>query len=302
MLPVFNAQKARAQEKESLQKEIKHPLIYKVTKEGKTHYLFGSNHFLSMSVIPQYIMDIMNSCEILLSENPVHFDDLTPIKLMKKNNPLVAFFRDPKNKSYTDLFNKFLTDINTYLKDLKIDATVEDLNPNFVMGLFKLKSCRLMSEGFAQLFKQNNKEIASVINAEEYMEELNQASLPDCERKWHKFAGFLKGFYSSSGNHFSSERINKIYLESDVELISPQQYEDMDERYKSAFLNECKKFSEGFISQHQKAGHKKIFFGVNYGTIYGIKQNLEAQGFTVSKVTKGYSMSDVVRGIKKLVV
>lgn len=142
---------------------VQYPLLYQVSKDGRTHYVLGHAHPIPLEAMPDYVRDTIAKCSVLLSESIVNIPEAAKVALLHQ---------EPTKNSFMPLLDDLIvqrlkTDLLPILAARGItETTLENISGTLLYELFKLsiqrrmnKSLPVIDEALIALFKQNHKPI-----------------------------------------------------------------------------------------------------------------------------------------------
>lgn len=142
---------------------VKYPLLYQVSKDGRTHYVLGHIHSVPLEAMPEYVKDVIAKCNLLLSEAIVDFPEGAQDKL---------FHQEPTKNSFLHLLDdltiqRLKTDLRPILAIRGItECALENISGTLLHQLFNMNIMKRMvqalpaiDEALISVFKQSHKPI-----------------------------------------------------------------------------------------------------------------------------------------------
>lgn len=142
---------------------VKYPLLYQVSKDGRTHYVLGHAHPMPLEAMPGYVRDTIAKCSVLLSESIVDIPEAAKAKL---------FHQEPTKNSFMPFLDDLIvqqlkTDLRPILASRGItEITLENISGTLLYQLFNMsiqrrmvKALPVIDETLIALFKQNHQPI-----------------------------------------------------------------------------------------------------------------------------------------------
>lgn len=297
--------------------KVKYPLLYKAEKDGKTHYLLGTCHIAALDHMPKYIFDIINICDILLTEALAFLSE-------KAKNELIADGPFYENVNFIDFLDEkhreyFVEDITAFLKTLSIEKTnLNSFSAIFLKTIFishilqgsdyrKLK----MDQELISLFKNRGKKVIEldVGNCEQVIDEcilgeetLKKTDLETIKEIFSENVPSINAYYAfpdnrTIRNNSDYKKILHHFLKNDLEDITLREhlkkigFLKIDEELKELNIIRAKKF----IECHNQ-GANNMFMACGFCHFItspeaddprdSIKTLLELEGFKVSRITQ----------------
>ncbi len=299
---------------------VKYPLLYQVSKDGRTHYVLGHIHSVPLEAMPLYVKDTIANCNLLLSEGIVDFPEGAQAKL---------FHQEPTKNSFLHLLDdltlqRLKADLRPILEIRGItECALENISGTLLHQLFKMnimkrmvKAIPAIDEALISLFKQSHKpifELNKAVDIDLFWKYCTDSDAEACQNMsidpededsydlldrarsaLHTNAQEIKDYYQNKIKRI--ERIQKIEQQFmcedlDSDINRQQLIRELKEQalfIETTYAQENKAWLTLFTELHQQ-GTDGMLLASGYMHVLGdetsLLQLLENQGFSIARVT-----------------
>jgi len=270
---------------------IQHPLIYKLSKNDRTHYLVGSHHYASLSQFPKECRDLFQQCQSLITETMVKL----PLESLQKYGLINQGHNYFIGKKLGNFEQAFLNDMQEIFAHLELVCPVKAVSP---VALFEIWACvkgMKMDDALVKLAKELKIPIVSLNPMEVWLKNWNErvSSLfysEDCFCS--TFSQNILDYYRNNGqlNPYVQHELD-IYLQEEINhnRLPANKVEELSS------INQA--WLQLFTNEHEQ-GKNNILMACGYEHVFGengLLKGLKEQGFCVEKFTPGSGFQEEVQ-------
>lgn len=196
---------------------VQYPLLYRVTKAGKTHHILGACHAVGFDCMPEYVKTIMQQSRVLLTEHcaPVftvsphsigfvkdflRLDQHTVTCLLPRINKILAYF----NLDTIDNFSQFPIELLYLFCGYILNKTIdpEYLPIDLEIAMFFHEQKKFIFELTPEIFSKNYDAVRKEFESDEASKNIELLKRIICQCIQHKEPpAMLKKFIDDFYNH-----------------------------------------------------------------------------------------------------
>lgn len=289
--------------------QVKYPLLYEVTKDGKKHHLLGTFHFAPLNYMPQYVLDIINASYFLITEGVTSMPG--NFKTLVSSGP---FYENFNCGDY--LHDDFKKDIAKILELFSIESN--DLNSlslcflRFLFGQFisqrevaeKLRMDDKLIKKFKSKTQPNEKNITELATDEihkiiDHCAEIEKKLKEELPETIHSLlldtCNQINDYYLSPNNREKNTPLQQeavsLFLNKNLHELGPHSLDHLFRLgWRAAYEDKNHEWVSIFIKNHESHDHMLLACGFDHLTCpeNSIVFLLQKEGFTVSYVQPSF--------------